>query len=111
MLAERAAQQLEHARDQPVEHQRFRLQRLQPGEGQETPRQVGAAHDRGQRFAHQLLHLRHSLRQQPHQLEIAEDDAEQVVEIMRHAAGEVADGLHLLRLHQPRLDALAGDDL
>ena len=32
------------------------------------------------------------------QVEIADDDAEQVVEIVRHAAGEIADRLHLLRL-------------
>ena len=34
------------------------------------------------------------------QIEIADDDAEQIVEIMRHAAGQIADGLHLLRLAQ-----------
>ena len=36
-------------------------------------------------------------------VEIAEDDGEQIVEVVRHAAGELADGLHLLRLDQARL--------
>ena len=36
----------------------------------------------------------------------AEDDGEQVVEVVRHAAGEQADGLHLLRLAQLLLEAL-----
>ena len=32
------------------------------------------------------------------QLRVAEDGGEEVVEVVRHAAGEAADGLHLLRL-------------
>ena len=32
------------------------------------------------------------------QVEIGADDLQQVVEVMRHAAGQMADGFHLLRL-------------
>ena len=39
------------------------------------------------------------------QLQIAHDDGEQVVEIVRDAAGELAHGLHLLRLAELLLDA------
>ena len=41
---------------------------------------------------------------------VADDDGEQVVEVVGHAAGEPADGLHLLRLPQGlgRPKALAG---
>ena len=35
-----------------------------------------------------------------HHLAVPTDDGEQVIEIMRDAAGKVADGLHLLRLPQ-----------
>ena len=42
-----------------------------------------------------------------HQLDVAEDDREQVVEVVRHAAGQPADGLHLLGLPQLLLEAFA----
>ena len=52
------------------------------------------------------------------QLQIAHDDGEQVVEIVRDAAGELAHGLHLLRLaelllHLPTLGdvLLDGDEV
>src|SRR5208282_5210462 len=38
------------------------------------------------------------------QIAIAQDDAQDVVEIMRHAAGQLADRLHLLRLAELRLE-------
>ena len=37
------------------------------------------------------------------QLKVAADDLQDVVEVVRHAAGQLADGLHLLRLAQLRL--------
>ena len=40
------------------------------------------------------------------QLQIADHDAEQIVEVVRDAAGELADRFHLLRLQQPRFEAL-----
>ena len=39
-------------------------------------------------------------------LQIADDDGQQVVEIVRHAAGQLADALHLLRLGELLLRAL-----
>src|ERR1700730_17792355 len=46
------------------------------------------------------------------EVEIADDHAEQIVEVMRHAAREVADRLHLSRLRQLLLgDTLLGDVL
>ena len=41
-------------------------------------------------------------------LQIAEDDSEQVVEVMGHTAGELADRLQLLRLQQCLLSPFAG---
>ena len=40
-----------------------------------------------------------------HRLGVAEDDRQQVVEVVRHAAGQPADRLHLLRLPQLLLEA------
>jgi hypothetical protein len=39
------------------------------------------------------------------QLGVAQDDGEEVVEVVRHAPGQGADGLHLLRLHELLLAA------
>ena len=89
---------------------RSRLQRLAPREGQQAPRQIGAAQRRVERIADQFRRSRRrrSIRV-AQQIEIADDDAEQIVEIVRHAAGEIADRLHLLRLAQLRLGLLLLD--
>jgi hypothetical protein len=42
-------------------------------------------------------------------VEVSDDDRQQVVEVMRHSAGELADGFHFLRLGEllARLSQLA----
>ena len=40
------------------------------------------------------------------QLAVANDDVQQIIEIVRDPAGELADGFHLLRLPQLLLNAL-----
>ena len=45
------------------------------------------------------------------QFGIAADDGEHVVEVVRHPAGELADGLHLLRLAQLLLELFAPGDV
>ena len=45
------------------------------------------------------------------ELDVADDDGEQVVEVVRDAAGELADGLHLLGLPQGLLGLQALGDL
>ena len=42
----------------------------------------------------------------PRQLDVADDRAEDVVEVVRDAAGERAEGFHLLRLAQLRFEPL-----
>ena len=44
-------------------------------------------------------------------LAVAEDRRQQVVEVVRHAAGQLADGFHLLRLPELRLERLALADI
>ena len=53
---------------------------------------------------HHALLLRRAQTEPPHQ---ALHDGEDVVEIMRHAGGELAERLHLLRLAQLRFEAQA----
>ena len=52
-----------------------------------------------------VFHIRHVV---PHQqkVTVAVDRRQQVVEVMRHAAGELADGLHFLGLDELRLKRL-----
>jgi len=45
------------------------------------------------------------------QIKIADDDGEQIVEIVSDAAGEIADRLHLLGLPKPLLDRLVIRDV
>ncbi len=107
VLAEQAAQQLDHAADQLIEVDALGLQRLAPREREQPARQIGAPHRCVDCFARQIVDLRVVLPGFQQDVEIADDDAKQIVEIMRHAAGEIADRLHLLRLDQSRLGLLA----
>ena len=109
--AERAVQQIGHAAHQLGEIGRPRLQRLAPGKRQQPLRQGGAALSAlggavDQAFGGGIV--RQPLAQQ---LEIAEHRGQQVVEVVRHAAGELADRFQLLQLAQLVLGAGALGDL
>ncbi len=89
-----------------VDVERFRIERLLPGEGEQPLRQCG----RSLRSAHGVVERafqsgRHSPAQGAEMalrgFEIADDNGEQIVEIVCHSAGELADGFHFLRLEQP----------
>ena len=106
VLADEAAQQMRQIRERVGDVEDARLQGLLAREGQQLAHQIGGAvgvlldlHDVGEgRVA----------RPEAQQQKIAKADhrGEQIVEIMRHAAGELADRLHLLRLGELRLDLL-----
>ncbi len=109
-LRQRAAHQLGHAANQAVDLHRLRLQRLLAREGQQPLDQLDAAlrrlHGRVEVIAH-FAALAQLLAQR---LQIAGDHGEHIVEVVRQAAGELADGFHFLRLHQRGLGAaLFGD--
>ncbi len=101
----RASDQLLHAGDQPVHVGRLGFQRLPSRERQQPVRQrrrpVGGAL-RGLDVARRLV-----MAPLPHprlqQLQAAGDAGQQVVEVVRQAAGELAHRLHLLALPQRRL--------
>jgi len=97
-LAQRAADQLMHAAQQAaqVRHQRF--QRLAPRKGQQLRRQLGAPLDgRGSRIeaAGRLGIVGH---RQFQQLQIAGNDLQDVIEIVGHAARQLADRFQFLCL-------------
>ena len=97
--------------DQRVHVGDFRPQRLPPREGEQAADQIGAADRPVERLGAQLGRCRIVLDQPLQQIEVADDDAEHVVEVVRHAAGEVADRLHLLRLRELALDQPAFGDV
>jgi hypothetical protein len=102
LRAERAAQQLFHVAHQPVGVDGLGLQRLAAREGQQPVRERGGALHRALRHADVALHVG-GLALQPapvHQLQAAADGRQQVVEVVRQAARELAHGLELLALAQ-----------
>ena len=85
-------------RDQFVDLHFARLQRLLAGEGQHLAGEVGALARRADRFVSALGACGRRVQLAFEQLEIADDDGEQIVEVVGEAAGELADGFHLLGL-------------
>ena len=109
-LAQRAREQVRHVVDQRTDLHRGRRERLPAREGEEPPDQLGTAPRRLQRRIDELRArtAAHALLQRG---QVADDDGEQVVEVMREPAGELAHGLHLLRLHQRGLARLLFGDV
>ena len=98
LLAERRAQQLGGFQNQRIDVDLARLQRLLAGEGEQVLGQLRAALRRlvdhpGDR--QQLRVMGDGLGQDA---DGSGDDGEDIVEVVRHAAGQLADGFHLLRL-------------
>jgi hypothetical protein len=107
VLADEAPQHALGLADLGVEAHHPGLDDLPPGKGEELPGQGGAAicgredllhvADGGIAFPHALAQV----------VSVAEHHRQQVVEVVRHAAGEPRDGLHLLHLDELRFDPLA----
>ncbi len=105
--AEQALEQLVHLADHVGQLDDFGLQRLLPAEGEQLPREAGGA----VRVGLDLLDVvvvavaRHVAQQ--HEIAIADDRGQHVVEVVRHAAGQLPDRLHLGGLRdlplEPRL--------
>ncbi|MNS68183.1 hypothetical protein D3C72_1014570 [compost metagenome] len=101
-LVERAAQHVGE-RVQHLPHvDRVGLQHLAPREGQQLARELGAAPAGARGGGHELLRVAvgRELRQLFEHLQVALDDGEQVVEVVRDAAGELAHALQALRVVQ-----------
>jgi hypothetical protein len=93
---------LQHAGDildalPDIEHRP--LHHLLATEGEELPREVPSALTRAERILHRLA-ARAGREVLEHEAEVAVDDREQVVEVVRHAAGEPSQGLEALGVEQ-----------
>src|SRR4029078_1207874 len=76
------------------------------GESEKTLGQIRAAQRGLKSLTRKIGQIRLVRKALGQEIEAAYDDGEQVVEVMRHAAGELTNCLHLLRLAELGLDRL-----
>ena len=107
MLAERSLQQLRGVDDQRVDVGLLGFERLLAGERKQMLGEIRAACGGLVDHPRDGGELRFVLDGIGQDFDRPGDDGEDIVEIMRDAAGELADGLHLLGLP----DAVLGRDL
>ncbi len=102
---DQAPQQLAEIGDQFVDVGRCQLHDLASAEGEQLPRQFGGLvrrfADRASRGT-DFVGCEHLILEQRR---LSLDHRQQVVEVVRDTTGELADGFHLLRLPQLRLEA------
>ena len=99
VLAQGSAQHVAQIGNQMAQVQGFGVQILPSREGEQAFGQRGTAFDRPQnRVGHRLQAFVPIGQQVADQFGIGHDDRENVVEVVRDAAGQLADGLHLLSL-------------
>ena len=109
-LAQRVPQQVGKIGHQARHVGRLRRERLAARKGQQLLGQARAPVGRRCRGVEARQHRRVGVHRALHQVEVRLDDLEDVVEVVRHAAGELAGRLHLLALPQRHLVAqLLGD--
>ena len=81
--------------------------------GQQLPAQVGRANRHGLDLIDVFAESARNRQLEAHQADVAEDAGQQVVEVVRDAAGQDAQALQLLRVQQLALEqaavALGGD--
>ena len=110
--AEGAAQQVGHAGDQLVGVDRRRRQRLLAREGEQAPGEVGGAGGAVARHGEVFLVVLLALGEAAlHHVERAHHHRQHVVEVVRDAAAEMPDRLHLLQLADLLLGVLAARHL
>lgn len=105
-LTDRTAQQVFHADDELADVDDLRLEFLAPAERQQLARQLGAAPHRGLRTRNAPLECLVTGNALADEVQVARDHLQQVVEVVRDAAGKLANRLHLLRLAQLLLRGL-----
>ncbi|KAF1854083.1 hypothetical protein Lal_00005300 [Lupinus albus] len=105
------AQQNRHVAQQTAQFDGFRLQRLLAGEGEQAAGDVGAAAAGALgrlQIGVEPLHRRVAVARRR---QVADDDRQQIVEVVRQPAGQLADRLQPLRLHQLALGLLLVGDV
>ena len=105
VLAQQAPQHLLEIAGERVQVEDVRLQHLSPAEGEELPCQARGAIG-GIEYLLNIRRVGAFTRQVGHHHRaVARDDGEKVVEVVGDATGELANGFHLLRLLQLRLES------
>ena len=110
-LGEGARQQRGHVMHQGAHLDGARGEGLLAREGEQAADQLGAAAGRRQGRVEVVLEALVGRELVPQRGQVAGDDGEQVVEVVGEAAGELADGFHLLGLDQHRLAGLLLGDV
>ena len=111
VLAKHAGQQLHHPVDLPVGLHGHGPQRLAAGKGKQPGREVRSYPCRLQGLGDKFLRVQAALSCVAAKFEVADDHTEQVIEVMRDAAGHTADGVHPLHLSQLFLGVAARGDV
>ena len=109
VLAERAAHQRFHAGQQFAQVGRARLQHLAAPEGEQPARQVGAAFGRHPHRLGERTQL--VVEQAGEHIGVEQDGGQQIVEVMRDPAGELAERFDPLCLRELDLDLLLLGDV
>jgi hypothetical protein len=108
VLADDAREHAPRLRERLVEVDDAWREHLPPAEGEELLRQLRGSQpgraDLRRLDAHRVLCLEVA----QHQVRVADDHGEEVVEIVRDASGELSDGVHLLRVAELRLARAKG---
>ena len=111
VFANQPPQHVAHVGDQRIQIDDRRLHHLLAAECEQLSGQAGSAlgrlHDLRNLVAHGFRQIRLLLEQ----VRIAQHGCQQVVEVVRHAPGELADRLHLLRLPELLLELLLVADV
>ena len=111
LLSDQPAQHLVRVGDDLVQAQGPRLDRLPAAEGQELAGEVAGALGRAADLLEILAVGTVGREVEQHQIRVAENRRQDVVEVVGHAAGQGAEGVHLLRLPQLLFELLALGDV
>ena len=100
IFAEEPAEQFGHVADGFAQVERPGLHDIFAAEHEQLPREAGGAFGGKKNRLHRLEHFGRQRRLGEQRAGMSLDDRQHVVEIVRDAGGELADGFHFLRLPQ-----------
>ena len=100
-----------HTREDGVQVEQCRIDNLLPAEGEQLAGERRRAQARLLNFFNICLSRVVWIEVLQEELAEPEHDGQQIVEVMRHAAGQPSDGFHLLRLLKLRLQRVALGDV